>query len=538
MRRGRVPPSRARVDSGAAATRIRSTSREENATISLRTLSLVPLDDRPCNRLFPAQLAPAAGWEVRLPPRESLGWFTEPGDCDAVGDWLSRSESDRLVVSLDMLCYGGLVASRSPAVQVELAMRRLDRLRALRRDRPDLVIYACSLITRLGTTVTSRAELEVHELLSRYSQLVDRVERLGEGTARGELEAVSARLEPSVLASYLEVRRRNHSVNRAAIQLAAEEVVDYLVFAQEDAAAVGVHVPEQLALRDQVAEFRATDRVSIHPGADEVGLVLAARHCLRANDRPLSIAVDYATDAGADIVPRFQNHSLRETVESQIVAAGARPVAPGEAEVAVFVHTPRERQADIAEAPPLGEAPALALQAASLSQRIRAAKAGGALVGLADAAYCNGADPELMGTLASTGAARDLDAFAAWNTAANTVGTVVSHLCLQARAESPGPSGADAVSARFLACRLVDDYGYQSQVRQRAVARAEAMGADPYALGGARAELEQYVSAELEPLAHSIYSDLLARAEEGPLGEVRVSLPWQRLFEVELELTR
>ncbi|UCC68861.1 MAG: DUF4127 family protein, partial [Armatimonadota bacterium] len=426
------------------------------------------MDDRPCNRLFPAQLAPAAGWQVSLPPHESLGWFTEPGDCDAVADWLGGSTNERLVVSLDMLCFGGLVASRSPSVQLDLAMRRLESLRSLRRDRPGAVIYAFSLITRLGTTVASTADLEVHQLLRAYSQLVDRVERLGEQRARAELETISARLDPSILAGYLEVRRRNHAINRAAIRLVAEDVVDYLVLAQEDAATVGVHVPEQLALRDQAAEFRVADRVSIHPGADEVGLVLMARHCLTASDRPLGIAVDYATGAGAEVVPQFQNHSLRETVESQIVAAGACPVVPREADAILFVHTPREHQGDITEAPPLGGAPALALQAESMSERIPAAKAAGPLVGLADAAYCNGADPELIAALARTGAARDLDAFAAWNTAANTVGAVVSQLCLLAGADPAGPSPAHAASARFLACRLADDYGYQSQVRQQA----------------------------------------------------------------------
>jgi len=92
------------------------------------TLSLVPLDDRPCNRLFPAQLAPTAGWEVSLPPRESLGWFTRPGDCEAISDWLRKAPSGRLVVSTDMLCYGGLIASRSPAVGLEQAMGRLETL--------------------------------------------------------------------------------------------------------------------------------------------------------------------------------------------------------------------------------------------------------------------------------------------------------------------------------------------------------------------------------------------------------------------------
>ena len=472
-----------------------------------------------------------------MPPRESLGWFTRPGDCEAISDWLRKAPSGRLVVSTDMLCYGGLIASRSPAVGLEQAMGRLETLRHLRRERPDLAIFAFGLITRIGTTVAAADDLEVHELLRSYSQLLDRVERVGNQEEQAELEAVVQRLDPDVLAKYLAVRRRNHAINRATVRLVADGIVDYLVIAQEDAAPFGIHIPEQLVLRDEVEEFRVADRVAIHPGADEVALVLMVRQCL-ATERSVGITVDYATEAGADAVPQFENHSLRDSVASQIAAAGAHLAPPGEADAVLFVHTPLGQQGNITAAPPLGEAPSLALQAESVSERVQAASAAGRLVGLADVAYCNGCDPELIAALGRIGAARGLDAFAGWNTAGNTIGTVVAQLCLRAVSGVSTDSPTPAASARFLACRFIDDYAYQSQVRQRAIAHAEGMGADPHALGTAWSESERYVSAELEPLAHVIYSDLLAERPDDSLGDVSASLPWRRLFEVEVDVSR
>ena len=499
-------------------------------------LSLVPLDDRPCNRLFPAQLAAVAGWQVRMPPRETLGWFTRPGECEAVSGWLLESPTQGVVVSLDMLCYGGLVASRTAAVGLDEARRRLDVLRRLKASQSEVAIFAFSTIMRLGKTVASQGDLELHGLLRAYSELVDRVERLGEDGARRELDAVTARLDADVLASYLEVRRRNHAINRAAVRLVADEVVDYLILVQEDAAPVGIHVPEQMALRGHVEEFRLGERVRIHPGADEVGVVLVARYVAAESGRVPAIATDYAADPGADLVPQFESQPLRETVESQIAAAGARPAGPGEADAIVFVHTPVLDQRDIAEAPPLGQAPGLALQAESVAERIQAAQAAECTVGLADMAYCNGADPELIAALERTGTARRLTAFAGWNTAANSLGTVVGHLCLATCARGGPAARSDGASAKFVASRFIDDYGYQSCIRQRALARAAALGADPHALGDKSAALGEFVQGELEPLAHRIYSDLLAAEEDPPLGEVRFSLPWQRLFEVEVEL--
>ena len=114
---------------------------------------------------------------------------------------------------------------------------------------------------------------------------------------------------------------------------------------------------------------------------------------------------------------------------------------------------------------------------------------------------------------------------------------IADRLALRAVAGVSG-SPTPAASARFLACRFIDDYAYQSQVRPRAIARAESMGADPHALGTAWPELEQYVSAELEPLAHTIYSDLLAERPDASLGDISASLPWRRLFEVEVDVSR
>ncbi|MBE9566016.1 MAG: DUF4127 family protein, partial [Proteobacteria bacterium] len=207
---------------------------------------------------------------------------------------------------------------------------------------------------------------------------------------------------------------------------------------------------------------------------------------------------------------------------------------PGEAEAMLFLHTPVGEQVDASAAPAAGQAPTLALQAESVLERVRAAGEAGYSTGLADVAYCNGADPELMAGLKRTGAARHLAAYAGWNTSANTIGTVVSQLCLHVLGSAGAEAAGGADSSHFLAARLLDDYGYQSCVRAKAVARAESTGADVHALGNDCQDSENYVSQQLQPLAHSIYSDLLAGREPPPREDLRVSLPWHRLFELEL----
>jgi hypothetical protein len=429
-----------------------------------------------------------------------------------------------------MLCYGGLVASRTLGAEPATAVERLGALRELRERRPEAVIYGFSTIMRLGKTVTCASDLEEHLLLRSYSQLLDRVERMGEAEARAELDDVAQQLDPSLLAEHLAVRRRNHAVNRAAVQLLADRVVDYLVLAQEDASPVGIHIPEQLALRDQIEEYRVADRAAITCGADEMTMALLARHLTDEAGRAPAIAADYATESGSAIVAAFESRPLRETVLDHIGIAGGRSASPADCDAILFVHTPISAQSDIAEAPPPGQSPALAMQAESIVDRVEAAAGAGRLFGLADVAYCNGADPELVGALERRSALPRLGAFAGWNTAANTLGTVISQLCLMS---SRSESVRDEPVRRFLASRLVDDHGYQTCVRGKAVRYAEQIGADPLRLGGARGEVEGFVSRQLEPLAHHYVSQLLGDWAAEP---VRVSLPWGRLFEAEVEV--
>ncbi len=497
-------------------------------------IGLVPLDDRPCNRVFPQQLAPIVGCELRLPPRELLGWFTRPGDCDALIAWLDDCAAERLVVSLDMLCYGGLVAGRAAAATLEQARRRLRSLHALKQRRPDLITYAFASLMRLGCTVTSAHTLRLHSDLVAYSMLYDRLHRLGDGSARAELDDVITRLDADALQEYLAVRQRNHKVNRAALQLIADHTVDFLVICQEDAAPVGLHLPEQQALRDDIARLGISDRVSLHPGADEVGLVLVARQLTTLAGRVPRIAPDYAAQAGAAAIPRYEHQPLRQTVESQLRAAGAEVVPPGRADAIMFVHTPIGEQQEADNAPPQGQSPSYAMQADSIAARLQAARAAGYLAGIADVAYANGADPELIAALHRSEAVKDLNAFAGWNTAGNTIGTVAAQLCLEILAARAGLSHPRP-SARFLACRLLDDWAYQSCVRKRAVALAESQGENPYSLGAAADRFEEYVRAELEPFAHSIHSFAWEGAEEGEIP-FSVALPWKRLFEIEADL--
>src|SRR4051812_20801115 len=77
---------------------------------------LVPLDSRPAAGQFAQMIAKLANVDLRLPEYGSLGRFTMPGSPGTVLSWLENqnySEVKAVVVSADMIAYGGLIASRT-----------------------------------------------------------------------------------------------------------------------------------------------------------------------------------------------------------------------------------------------------------------------------------------------------------------------------------------------------------------------------------------------------------------------------------------
>ncbi|MEJ5170741.1 MAG: DUF4127 family protein, partial [Fimbriimonadales bacterium] len=121
------------------------------ATTQPARVVLAPIDDRPATGQFARMIGAIAGVDVQTPPQELLGRFTTPGNPDAVLSWLERqnlNESQAVVVSAEMVCFGGLVASRTDATPLEAAMARLDRLRDIRRANPDTPFYVFATIPR------------------------------------------------------------------------------------------------------------------------------------------------------------------------------------------------------------------------------------------------------------------------------------------------------------------------------------------------------------------------------------------------------
>src|SRR5512145_1622164 len=98
-------------------------------------LLFVPLDDRPVTCDMVVELAEAAGAEVRLPDGALLGDRDRPGEAAEIRLWLEgevvAGGAAALVASVEMLCFGGLVASRKNPAGYEEGAPDLERVLGL-----------------------------------------------------------------------------------------------------------------------------------------------------------------------------------------------------------------------------------------------------------------------------------------------------------------------------------------------------------------------------------------------------------------------
>jgi hypothetical protein len=548
-------------------------------------IGLIPLDERPANTRYPAMLAAIAGAELALPPAEALSARRRPADCAALARWLAAEapQLDALIVALEQLGHGGLIAARTSAEPAATILARLEPLRALRLAHPRLTIYGFSVITRVSNANDAVEEpaywAEYGERLYALSQLLDR-RRQGQPVA-AELAALEAAIPAAHRRDFVARRLRNHAVNLAALGLLEDATLDLLVLSSDDTSPLGLPSAEKAwiagwgellglaadggrwpvdgdaglaadggrwtvdgeagALSGTQHSALSTQHSALlmYPGADEVACVLLARLLnARAGVAP-RVAVRYAPPEAAANVAAYEDGPIHLTVERQLLAAGGR-LAEAEAALStqhsalstppdlwLGVNAPLPRRAEWDSAHAEAERAERQDALSALVAEAAAQLAVGMPVAIADVAYPNGADPALSDALLGGIDLAALAAYGAWNTAGNTLGCVIAHAFV---ARLITTAEGRAAHMRFLLHRLVEDWGYQQLERAelRSWLRTTTGHPDPQTPEAVAAS-----ETRIEAALGTFIARLPAFAKTFRITPGSVRLPWGRTFEVD-----
>jgi hypothetical protein len=491
-----------------------------------RPIAFVPLDDRPVTRQLPEMLGEIAGRSVIEPPRALLGNYLTFGKPDAILAWLNSSGARRagdFVVSTDMLAYGGLVASRVPGVTYADAYFRLRALEQLRNAHPNAWIGAFGTIMRLaptgipaiGPAKSFFAAFPLWDYLQQYANLHDPPLPGEVATA----ERLRVLMGDDVLQAYLRTRARNYGVDLWAIQLAQNSTISTLVLGQDDAGPVGLHVKEVRALQTAVQERNLADRVSIEPGADELGMAMVAQALARGIHWTPHVAVRYSMPSGGSYNDPLEFAPIGVAIESLVRLCGGvvDDTAP---DITLYVRVPKTDATHDAE----------------LTSAIAADEAAGKSVAFADLTFLeNRFDRQatFASTLLQDGLASKLDAYSSWNTNANTVGTAIAE-AVAANVGRRSHTYNALAHKEFTFNRIVDDYAFHDYVRPalNTALNAEGISDHTYLLPEQAAPIADLNRTQLWSLAANILPQF---APGYHIAAIDITLPWNRTFETEID---
>lgn len=504
----------------------------------------IPLDERPCNAQYPQLLANMTELELLVPEKTILGNMKNPAHTDSLVSWMDQKikSVSHLLVSIDMLVYGGIVPSRLHQLTYETCMKRLSTLRSMKKKHPDLKIFAFDLIMRVPAYNSSEEEPDYYEeygeRLFRLGWLYDKRDQdLLNERENLELTQIESEIPPEVQTDFIRRRTNNFSITEKVVDFVEEGIIDYLIVPLDDNAQFGFSPKEQRQLMYEVTRRNLLDKVNIYPGADEIGCTLFARAFCDIYQYVPEIFIRYSSTKGPFIIPKYEDRTLSESIKSHITAAGGIHVHnEGENHFILMVHSPAIEQREMAHAGlEVEKRHRSYFSEVNIREFVQALiwyTNKGKHIALADVAVTNGADHSLMQLLEKRGMLDNLMSYAGWNTNGNTMGTVIAHAIItsyykQAKVEIPAVH--NKASREFFYLRLVEDWGYQSIVRTHLSQHVlPSLGLTPRNLK----DKEPEITAQAESLLNQFIATHLSAIKEGEIALENVHLPWRRMFEV------
>lgn len=499
---------------------------------------LIPLDNRPAAGQFAQMIAQIDGAQIVMPPYQLLGRFTSPGDPDAILGWLrSQDTSDvsSVIISADMIAYGGLIASRVDDVSESRALERLQEMEAITQKlRPRVHVFVFTSVMRLAPTATV-ASRPWRAQLARYVAAREQAQEEG-GRQTTTLRNLRRQIPAAQIAHYDATRKRDHDIQLDLIKMSLQ-AFDYLVVGQDDAQIHGPHVPETkdlLALTDKIG---VQGKVYFCEGVDQNADILVSRALLKAAGWVPRIRVVYSDPYGRAKIGAYESKSVQETVKDQVYASGARISGINEEyDYTLYVNTPDRREMFFQDF--------MDDLRNEMDQSLPVCLAD---INLAPDGTC---DRELFDALKSENRLMKLLAFAGWNTAGNTLGTAIPAANVELLAERTKFDARQRQTAQkaFLLHRIVDDVMYHRQTRPKAYALIDSLpdGAREETYGDSYTVLTSFVKKDMTAALNSTFQQQLKNLKFTAgamdyrftdLQNVRIFLPWPRAYEVRVEFT-
>ncbi len=428
----------------------------------------IPLDERPCNYDFPTQMFQGQEFQIERVPFEYMGLKKKPGNIQKIQEFFEKACKDAYaaIVSIDTLIYGGIVPSRLHYNTMEEVSARLEVLKKVKKENPNLKIYAYNLVMRCPHYDDDDEEpfyyqhygLRIHD-----QKAIEHKMEVHVATEEEIQYYQSIQIPEEYVNDYANRRKINTSVTCKVVDLVHEGIIDFLIVPQDDSAPYGYTAKDQMKVRSEVEKYNLQLKVLTYPGADEVSNTLFARMLNEYYQKKPLVYVIYPSDECKKVIPCAEDRPLDISVRYQIIASGALMTYDmDEADLILAINAPTQHM--------------IASQYREYSDYF------GYVVGrnlvnfieqidylvhekhkpvtICDIGYCNGSDPAFIRLLDSKNLYMDLAGYASWNIPCNSLGTA---LPMGIRYIYPHN---ECLFNDFLMHRYVEDIGYSSLARK------------------------------------------------------------------------
>lgn len=439
-------------------------------------IAFVPIDNRPVCYTLPEQICAMDG-NIRLymPSREWLGDLTKYADVDKIFQWLKDlPKVDAIILSLDTVAYGGLISSRRSNDSFEKIRERIEKLKEILKEK-HAEIYAFSSIMRISNNNINEEEKEYWnkwgKKIFNYSFCMDKFGTICKNEVPDE-----------ILKDYLSTRKRNFEINKIYLEWQKEKIFNTLIFSKDDCAEYGFNVQEAREL-EKLGGFVKT-------GADEIPLTLLARSI----KGKLKVAPIFLEPDCMDLISNYEDVSIEKSVKGQLNLAGCDICEPCDADILLYVNNFKDKQGEIV-------------------MKVPTEPFGGEFKTpdknfmIADVRFANGADNAFVKKLFENDLNENFYGYAAWNTSANSLGSLICGAKVKYFAKSFDRSAFQKLQT----VRFLDDWAYQANVRQNL-----------------KTPDVDKITAEMRHYENVVFDKLKSKYK------IDYKFPWNRLFEVEI----
>lgn len=486
---------------------------------------LIPLDERPCNALFPRFLENETV-QIITPPNKLLGKKRKPAPIKPLQDFILKNiqDCDSAVLSMDMLLYGGLIPSRLHHESKEELQQRLAIIENIKQANTNIKIYAFQCIMRCPQYNSSEEEPDYYEeygySIFRKKYLEDKQQR--EQLTEVELEEYKKIQIPSEIIEDYETRRqKNLFMNEQALKYIKEKYIDFYVIPQDDSSPFGYTAIDQKHVLSSIKEERLELQTMVYPGADEVSMSLITRAYNDYYHKQPKIYPFYASILGPTIIPKYEDRPMFESLKSHIRVTGAKMVqSANEADIILAINCPGKIMQESFDEPK-DITYSSYRELLTFCYQIKDYIEQGKKVALCDSAYSNGGDLELLNFLDQLDVIDKLYAYAGWNTNCNTLGTVLAQSQI-----------AKKTPIHIILYRIIEDAFYQAKVRKQIIDHdLVELNIGYYDFKDQEEVIEQRIAKYLVDNYNQYQM-----SKKYPISSLHVYMPWHRMFEIGLRI--